>query len=72
MLKGNSPAPAQKHWEQLLKMIQSGELEPLNMVGHRVLLEEVDKRMPGMQKVFVQTMFSSLPCKGPPKLTAFK
>jgi threonine dehydrogenase-like Zn-dependent dehydrogenase len=79
MLKGNGQAPVQKYWEHLLKMIQSGELEPLNMVSHRVLLEELDvvykkfdERMPGMQKVFVQTKFSNPPCKGSPKLTTFK
>jgi threonine dehydrogenase-like Zn-dependent dehydrogenase len=78
MLKGNGQAPVHKYWEKLLKMTQDGELEPLNMVSHRVLLEELhivykkfDSRMEGMQKVFVQTKFSSPPCEGSPELTRF-
>ena len=79
MLKGNGQAPVHKYWEKLLKMIQNGELEPLDMVSHRVLLEELDivykkfdERMPGMQKVFVQTKFSDPPSKGSPEVTSFK
>jgi len=78
MLKGNGQAPVHLYWEKLLKMIQSGELEPLNMVSHRVRMEDVDKvymkyndRMEGMQKVFVQTKFSDPPCAGSPELTTF-
>jgi len=77
MLKGNGQAPVHLYWEKLLKMIQSGELEPLNMVSHRVKMEEVDlcymkynERMKGMQKVFVETKFSDPPCKGSPALTS--
>ena len=78
MLKGNGQAPVHLYWEDLLKKIQSGELEPLNMVSHRVLLDEIDtvymrydERMKGMQKVYVQTKFSDPPCKGSPPLTKF-
>jgi threonine dehydrogenase-like Zn-dependent dehydrogenase len=78
MLKGNGQAPVHMYWEKLLKMIQSGELEPLHMVSHRVLLEELDtvytkfnERMKGMQKVYVQTKFSAPPCKGSPEVTTF-
>jgi threonine dehydrogenase-like Zn-dependent dehydrogenase len=42
MLKGNGQAPVHMYWEKLLKMIQRGELEPLHMISHRVLLEELD------------------------------
>ena len=79
MLKGNGQAPVHMYWEKLLKMIQDGELEPLNMVSHRVLMEELDivykkydERMEGMQKVYVQTKFSDLPCQGSPQVTSFK
>jgi threonine dehydrogenase-like Zn-dependent dehydrogenase len=79
MLKGNGQAPVHMYWEKLLKMIQSGELEPLHMVSHRVSLDELDtvymkfnERMKGMQKVFVQTKFSDPPYKGSPELTRFK
>ncbi len=78
MLKGNGQAPVHMYWEKLLKMIQSGELEPLNMVSHRVRMEDIDKvymkyneRMEGMQKVFCQTKFSDPPCAGSPELTTF-
>jgi threonine dehydrogenase-like Zn-dependent dehydrogenase len=79
MLKGNGQAPVHMYWKKLLKIIQSGELEPLHMVSHRVLLEELDtvymkfdKRMKGIQKVFVQTKFSDPPCQGSPELTRFR
>jgi len=78
MLKGNGQAPVHLYWEKLLKMIQSGELEPLHMVSHRAKMEEVDavymkydQRMPGLQKVFVETKFSDPPCEGSPALTSF-
>lgn len=78
MLKGNGQAPVHLYWEKLLKMIQEGKLEPLNMVSHRCKLEEIDtvymkydERMKGMQKVFVETKFSDPPCAGSPSLTTF-
>ncbi|KAL9114776.1 MAG: hypothetical protein Q9227_001456 [Pyrenula ochraceoflavens] len=78
-LIGNGQAPVHKYWENLLKKIEDGSLEPLDMVSHRVLLEELetvyhkyDERMEGMQKVFVQTQFSDPPCKGGPEVTSFK
>jgi len=77
-LIGNGQAPVHKYWEDLLKKIESGELEPLNMVSHRVKLEQMaelyanyDKRMDGLQKVFVETKFSGPPCEGSPALTTF-
>jgi len=78
-LIGNGQAPVHLYWEKLLEMIRKGELEPLHMVSHRVLMEEMDivyekfnAREKGMQKVFVQTKFSDPPCSGAPQVTSFK
>lgn len=77
-LIGNGQAPVHLYWEQLLKMIQTEELHPLDMVSHRVLMEELDTvyekyeaREFGIQKVFVQTKFSDPPCEGAPQVTSF-
>ena len=77
-LIGNGQAPVHKYWEELLKMIEDGKLEPLNMVSHRVKLEQMeelytnyDARMDGLQKVFVETKFSDPPCAGSPELLTF-
>ncbi|KAI9704020.1 MAG: hypothetical protein M1820_005641 [Bogoriella megaspora] len=78
-LIGNGQAPVQLYWEKLLGMIQSGEIEPLKMVTHRVRMEDLDdvyykfeKKEDGMQKVFVQTRFSAPPCAGSPELSVYK
>lgn len=77
-LIGNGQAPVQKYWEDLLKMIQEGKIDPLKMVSHRVRVEDLDKvyykfeaKEDGMQKVFVQTKFSAPPCPGSPQLTTY-
>ncbi|OAL25508.1 hypothetical protein AYO22_04827 [Fonsecaea multimorphosa] len=77
-LIGNGQAPVHKYWEDLLKKIQDGSLDVLQMVSHRVLLEELeevykryDAREKGLQKVFVQTKFSGPPSEGSPQLTKF-
>jgi threonine dehydrogenase-like Zn-dependent dehydrogenase len=77
-LIGNGQAPVHLYWEELLKKIQDGSIEPLKMVSHRVLLEEMeelykryDAREEGIQKVFVQTKFSNPPAEGAPQLTKF-
>ena len=77
-LIGNGQAPVHLYWEELLKKIQDGTIEPLKMVSHRVALEELeevykkyDAREEGMQKVFVQTKFSSPPADGAPELTTY-
>lgn len=77
-LIGNGQAPVHLYWEKLLGMIESGEIEPLKMVTHRVdiseletVYEKFENKSDGMQKVFVQTKFSSPPCKGSPSLTTF-
>ncbi|QDS71194.1 hypothetical protein FKW77_010251 [Venturia effusa] len=77
-LIGNGQAPVHLYWEKLLGMIQSGEIDPLKMVSHRVDVKDLDKvyykfdkREKGMQKVFVQTKFSAAPCAGSPELTTY-
>ena len=59
-------------------MIESGEIEPLKMVSHRLRLEDMatiyakfEKREDYLQKVFVQTKFSDPPCTGGPSLTTY-
>ncbi|KAK5704702.1 hypothetical protein LTR17_021658 [Elasticomyces elasticus] len=75
---GNGQAPVHLYWEDLLKKIQSGEIDPLKMVTHRVRVEDLDKvyykfekKEDGMQKVYVQTRFSAPPCAGSPELTTY-
>jgi len=78
-LIGNGQAPVHMYWEKLLGMIQSGEIDPLKMVSHRVDVSELDTvyykfeaKEDGMQKVFVQTKFSAPPASGTPSLTTYK
>jgi threonine dehydrogenase-like Zn-dependent dehydrogenase len=75
-LIGNGQAPVQKYWKHLLELIRKGEINPLDMVTHRMRLEDMekvyalfDKREEGMQKIFVQTRFSAPPAAGSPSLT---
>ena len=77
-LIGNGQAPVQKYWHELMEMIQKKEIEPLDMVSHRVKMEDMaevykryDAREEGMQKVYVQTQFSQSPCEGSPALTTY-
>lgn len=79
-LIGNGQAPVHKYWEDLLKKVESGEIDPLRIVSHRVRIEDLvtvyqkfDARDPkdGMQKVFVQTKFSAPPAAGSPALTKY-
>jgi len=77
-LIGNGQAPVHKYWEDLLKKIESGEIDPLKMVTHRVRVEDLAKvyykfegKEDGMQKVYVQTRFSQPPCEGSPSLTEY-
>ncbi|OQD70201.1 hypothetical protein PENDEC_c025G02197 [Penicillium decumbens] len=73
---GNGQAPVHKYWKQLMELIQNGQVNPLDMVTHRVRLEDMEKvyaafnkRDLGMQKVFVQTKHSAPPSSGAPVLT---
>lgn len=75
-LIGNGQAPVHKYWKDLLHKIQSGDINPLEMVTHRVKLEDMeaaydmfDKRSDGVQKIFVQTQFLAPPCEGSPSLS---
>lgn len=77
-LIGNGQAPVHKYWNDLLKMIQKGDLDPLQMVSHRVRLEDLDKvygkfdaKDNSMQKVFVETKFSFPRANGSPELVRF-
>jgi len=77
-LIGNGQAPVHMYWEKLLKMIESGEIDPLQMVSHRVLMEDMakvyykfEKKEDGMQKVFVETKFSAPAAPGSPSLTKY-
>jgi len=77
-LIGNGQAPVHMYWEKLLKMIESGEIDPLKMVSHRVLMDDLakvyykfEKKEDGMQKVFVQTKFSAPAAAGSPSLTRY-
>jgi len=77
-LIGNGQAPVHMFWEKLCGMIESGEIDPLKMVSHRVTIDELDqvyykfeKKEDGMQKVFVETKFSAPPCPGSPSLTRY-
>lgn len=75
-LIGNGQAPVHLYWEKLLKMIESGEIDPTRMLSHRVRLEEFvtlydkfNKRADGIQKVYVETQFSAPRAPGTPALT---
>ncbi|KAM5353589.1 hypothetical protein ACJ41O_000239 [Fusarium nematophilum] len=77
-LIGNGQAPVHKYWEELLGMIQKGELDPSQMISHRARLEDLDKvyykfeaREEGMQKVFVETKFSFPKDLTSPDLTTY-
>ncbi|KAJ8113712.1 hypothetical protein ONZ43_g5093 [Nemania bipapillata] len=77
-LIGNGQAPVHKYWKDLLQQIRKGELDPLQIISHRVRIEDLDKvyskfekKEEGMQKVFVETKFSSPACAGSPLLTRY-
>lgn len=77
-LIGNGQAPVHKYWDELLEKIQKGELNPLQMVSHRVRLEDVDKvyakfdaKEDGMQKVFIETKHSFPKAAESPEVTRF-
>ena len=78
-LIGNGQAPVHLYWEKLLKMIQEDKIKPLDMVSHRVSIDDLEqvyfafeKKEDGMQKVFVETKFSSPPANGTPQLKRFQ
>lgn len=77
-LIGNGQSPVHKYWHELRDKIASGEINPLDMVTHRVRLEDIatvyykfDKKEDNMQKVFVETKFSFPPSEDSPPLTKY-
>ena len=77
-LIGHGQAPVQRYWKDLLKMVQSGKIDPLHMVTHRIKLDEIDiayrkfhDRAKGVQKIFVETKFSDPAAPGSPQLSSF-
>jgi len=77
-LIGNGQAPVHKYWEDLLELVRKGDLDPGQMISHRVRMEDMDKvyykfdaKEDSMQKVFVETKFSFPRAKGTPELTTY-
>lgn len=77
-LIGNGQAPVHKYWDELLVKIQKGELNPMQMVSHRVRLEDLDRvyakfdaKEDGMQKVFVETKHSLPRTPESPEVTRY-
>jgi len=77
-LIGNGQAPVQKYWEELLELIIKGELDPLQMVSHRVRIDDLEtvyekfkNHEDKYQKVFVETKFSLPRAQGSPELTVY-
>ncbi|KAK4442115.1 GroES-like protein [Podospora aff. communis PSN243] len=75
-LVGCGQAPVQKYWEELLKMVKNGEVDPTIMLTHRIGLDDIDKayklqeqRAKGLVKCFVETRFSGKRLEGTPELT---
>ncbi|EFY86407.1 S-(hydroxymethyl)glutathione dehydrogenase [Metarhizium acridum CQMa 102] len=75
---GNGQAPVHMYWKDLLAAIQNKDLDPLQMVSHRVRLEDLDKvyymfdnKEENMHKVFVETKFSAPAAQGSPPLTRY-
>jgi len=74
-LIGNGQAPVHKYWEHLMDLIQKGAINPLNMVTHRLRLEDIEKiyeafdKREGMQKIFLQTRHSNPPTADAPTVS---
>jgi len=74
---GNGQAPVHLHWETILNdYIIPGKFDPTFMITHRVPLEDMpslyeafDKRVAGVEKVFVETRASNPPSAGCPVTT---
>lgn len=76
---GNGQAPVHLYWEELMEMLKDGTFDTSYMVSHRCDVEQFpelydafQKRLPGLEKVFVQTKYSSPPSKGYPQLSNVK
>ncbi|KAG1783863.1 GroES-like protein [Suillus placidus] len=74
---GNGQAPVHKYWREILyDYVMTGKFDPKFMVSHRVPLEDMaklyaafDNRAGSVEKMFVETRFSSPPSDGAPKLS---
>lgn len=74
-LIGNGQAPVHLYWKELLdEYIIPGKFDPTFMITHRVPIEDTaklyeafDKRVGGVEKVFIETKFSAPPSLGCPK-----
>ncbi|KAF9254180.1 GroES-like protein [Marasmius fiardii PR-910] len=66
---GNGQAPVHKYWKGILNdYIETNKFDPTFMITHRVPFDDMaklysafDKRLEGVQKVFVETRFSGCP-----------
>lgn len=74
-LIGNGQAPVHKYWRELLEMVRQYKIDPLQMITHRIRIEEMaeayrmfDLKEDKMQKIFVETKFSSPPAPGAPQV----
>ncbi|EGN95863.1 hypothetical protein SERLA73DRAFT_187096 [Serpula lacrymans var. lacrymans S7.3] len=76
-LIGNGQAPVHKYWEEIIKdYIIPGKFDPTFMITHRVPIDDMaklypafDKRVGGVEKVFVETQFSAPPSEGCPTIS---
>lgn len=76
-LIGNGQAPVHKYWKEILyDYVIPGRFDPSFILTHRVPLDDMarlykvfDQRKAGVEKVFVETKFSSAPSKGCPQTT---
>ncbi|KZT43805.1 GroES-like protein [Sistotremastrum suecicum HHB10207 ss-3] len=72
---GNGQAPVHLYWEEILNdYIIPGKFDPTFMITHRVPIDDLaklysafDRRVDGVEKVFVETQFSDAPMIGCPK-----
>ncbi|QRW11439.1 alcohol dehydrogenase [Ceratobasidium sp. AG-Ba] len=71
---GNGQAPVHLYWQEILNdYIIPGKFDPTFMITHRVPIDDMaklytafDKRINGVEKVFVETRFSNPPSSGCP------
>jgi len=77
---GNGQAPVHLYWQEILTdYLMTGKFDCRDIVTHRVPLDDFaplydafQKRLPGVEKVFVETKFSSAPSKGFPETSRVK
>ncbi|KAH7931030.1 GroES-like protein [Leucogyrophana mollusca] len=76
-LIGNGQAPVHKYWKEILQdYIIPGKFDPTFMISHRVPIDDMaklyvafDKRISGVEKVFVETQFSAPSSEGCPSVS---